>query len=386
MKPVPKIGFSEHEKKIIRNVAIYSIALCIMVVSGSWFYNSFKIKANTRIKIEKQIKTVTNFDIEAHKFAAKIHLQNGNPQKAISHLQRITAFDKKDVINHINLANAFLDAGQYQDALDSYNSIPSEELSDSLLSSICTRKGIALYYLDQKDESRNILNECINQYSESAEALCFLGQIKAAYEKDTQNVINTFENAIKLDSNYVEAWYQLARYWMQLGKYLKAREYLLHALQIDPLHAKSHARLGMIYYYLGDFEFSRISYQTAVAINPSDYNTHYNLGELYYTQLADTAKALIEFKSAIKNNADHPEANFKIGLICMKNNMIKEAIHYFENSVMKEPSNTRFLLQLAIAFERLQLKDQASITYKKILSVDDLNSIARQKLKLLGQY
>lgn len=384
MKPAFKLDFSDNEKKIIKNVSICSVVVCLIVVGGSYFYNSRRIKTATPVVTITQENTLGPLDIEAHQFIAHKQLQNGNPKKAIPHLQRILFYDKKDINNQINLAHAFLEAGQYQSALDLYNSIEAEELSDSILASLCTRKGVALYYTGRKEESKTVLNQCLSQYPQSAEALCFLGQIEAASGADSNKVIDTFEKAIQIDSNYVEAWYQLARYWMQLGKHFKAREHLLRVLQIDPLQAKSHARLGMIYYYMGNIELSRISYQTAIAINPTDYNTHYNLGELYYTRLSDTVNALKEFKSAIEEKPDHVEANFKIGLICMKNNMVKEAIHYFEKALTLESHNTRILLQLAVALERIQHKEQAKAVYERILSTDELNSIARQKLKILN--
>lgn len=384
MKSVLKTGFSAQEKKILKMVTIYSVSICLTVVSGSWFYNNYKVKAETHTNLENQQSTLIPLDLSAHQFTAERYLQSGNPQKAIPHLQRILIYNKKDINNQITLAHAFLEAGEYQKAFDSYDRIEPQDLTDSIISALCTRKAIALYYLGKKDESKKQLVECLSKYPQTAEGYCFIAQIEAGSGEDSSKVQLLFEKAVQHDSSYVEAWYQLARYWMQYKKYYKAREYLLTAIHFDPLHSKSHARLGMIYYYLGNSELSRISYQTAIAINPWDFNTHYNLGELYYSRLDDTLNALKEFKNAVKEKPDHVEANFKIGLICMKNSMFKEAIHYFERALTQEPSNTRILLQLAVAFERVQQIEQARMVYKKILNIDELNSIANQKLKLLN--
>lgn len=385
MKPVLKTDFSTYELKIIKKVALLSVSICLAVVAATWFYNTQKIKTEKQINRIYDQPTLIPLDISAHQLTATRYLQNGNPQKAIPHLQRILVYNKKDELNHITLAHAYLEAGEYQQAYDIYNRIKSENLPESTLSTICIRKAIALYYLGKMDESRKELNQCLETYPNSAEGYCFLGQIEAASKADSSKVLSLLEKSVQLDSTYVEAWYQLARYWMYYDKLFKARENLLTALEIDPLHSKSHARLGMIYYYLGNTELARTSYQTAIAINPSDFNTHYNLGELYYNQLNDTLHALKEFKKAIEVKPDHAEANYKIGLICMKNNMIKEAIHYFESALTREPSNTRFLMQLAVAYEKIGQKEHAKITYKKILKTEELNSIAHQKLKLLNQ-
>lgn len=385
MNRLSKPKFSESEIQILKKVTIFSTLACFLIVAGSWFFNFYNTKKLVHHTAPAaQQRTLSSIDIEAHRVTALKYLQSGNPNKAIPHLKRILFYDKNDSQSQLNLANAYLEAGEFSNALSLYDKLQSEILSDSILKSICTRRGVALYYLNRQSESKKALNECLTTYPQSAEGLCFLGQIEAASGTDSATIVSTFQKAIESDPSYGEARYQLARFLMQKQDYIKAREQLVKTLQTDPLHAKSHARLGMVYYYLGNIELSRISYQTAIALNPSDYNTRYNLGELYYTSIGDTTNALKEYKKAVEENPDHKEANFKIGLICMKNHMVKEAIHYFENALAPEPEDVRILLQLAVSFEKINQIEQAKDIYRRILRIDELNSIARQKLKLLN--
>ncbi|MDO5575925.1 MAG: tetratricopeptide repeat protein, partial [Fibrobacter sp.] len=182
----------------------------------------------------------------------------------------------------------------------------------------------------------------------------------------------------------VESWYQLARYHMELKEYKVARLLLLNALDIDPLHAKSHSRLGMVYYYLENPELAKNSYQTALALNPEDFNTHYNLGELYLLMFNDTVKAVNEYKTTIQLSPPHVGANFKMGSICADNKMYKEAILHFEKALETDNANIRILLQLAVAYEKLDNLYKARSVYERITKIDALNVIARQKLRLLS--
>jgi Tfp pilus assembly protein PilF len=127
------------------------------------------------------------------------------------------------------------------------------------------------------------------------------------------------------------------------------------------------------------------SYKTALAINPNDYNTHYNLGELYYTLFGDPKKALEEFKNTVQLKSNHVDANFKIGLISLENNLEKEAVTYFNKALQDAPNNTRIMMQLAVAYEKLGMQEDAVRVYQTILSYDALNDIALQKIKLLGK-
>ena len=347
-------------------------------------YQQFKIKFSTSRILKSRSSELLPIDIEAHQILAARFLSSGKPEKAIPHLQRIIPFKKYDFHVRKELGNAYLEAGYYNKALEEYDFLLQGDVPDSLSPDICARKGIALFYLGQIELSKSSLTECLSRFPSSAEAACFLGQIEATLSNQEKS-LEYLEMALQKDSTYVEAWYQLARYYTKESNYLKARNLLNHALQIDPLHEKSHSRLGMIYYYLSNPDLARASYQTALALNPDDFNTHYNLGELYYTQLEDTAQALKEYKSAVNLYPEHVEANFKIGLICMNNGMYKEAARYFEQAIANDQNNIRIMLQLAVSFEKLNLKDNALKIYNRILTIDPLNCIAKQKIRLLNE-
>jgi tetratricopeptide (TPR) repeat protein len=383
MKLALKKMLNPAEIKLLKKVAIISIASSVLIVGTIWLFQFYHIHK----KVKKpdpllQSTSLQPIDIEAHKLTARRYLQCADPERAIPHLQRTLALNNKDFQSREELANAYLDAGYYQKALEQYNLIPEKELPESINALIYARKGIASFYLGEKEQSRATLDECLTRFPKSAEAACFLGQIEATVA-DTLKSLSYLQKAIAIDSSYTEAWYQISRIKMMQGKYLDARQILLKALQIEPLHAKSHSRLGMVYYYLKNPELARTSYQTALALNPSDFNTHYNLGELYYSVLNDTVNALREFKETVKLDPMHIDANFRIGLICVRNGMLKESIRYFENALSNNPGNIRILLQQAAAFEKLSLTTEAVMVYNKILDIDVLNSIARQKIKML---
>jgi tetratricopeptide (TPR) repeat protein len=298
-------------------------------------------------------------------------------------LKRCIAFKPNNRYLRFKLASANLDAGNYEQALAGLTRLENDDVEDSLTPIMCAQKGITLFYLGNIEESRTELESCLARFPHSAEAACYLGQIVASNPESSRNALEYLNRAITIDSHYVEGWYQLARFSMQQSNYLKARKLLLGTLEIDPLHVKSHSRLGMVYYYLHDYEQAKKSYFTALALNPRDFNTRYNLGELYYSALGDTEKGLREFKIALKQNPGHVEANFKVGLICLHNTMLKEAIRYFEVAQANGPENVRVLMQLAVAYEMLGDKAAALRAYKTIADIDALNSIALQKIRYL---
>jgi tetratricopeptide (TPR) repeat protein len=396
MNLLAKIGLGDKERLIIAKVFKYSLATAVLIALGTWGIQYALIQKKTQKRTqetndptafyEKKSKDLLGIDIEAHQFTAQYYLKNDQPQRAIEHILRIIPLQRANRGLKLDLATAYLSSGQYDKALACFSKLieSGTDTNDHLSEPIRARMGLTLFNLGKIRESIEMLDNCISSGSPCAEALCYRGEVEAAVSRTPSAVEQFFTRSIQMDSSYVEAWYQLARFCMNQGDYSRARICLLHILDLEPLHVKTHSRLGMVYYYLDQPELARKSYCTALALNPGDYNTHYNLGELYYSKFNDEKHALDEFKKAIEGNPQHAEANFKIGLICLSNNMTKEAVTFFEKSRSIDPKNIRVLLQLGVAYEKLTMNLDAAKVYNSILEIDPLNRIARQKSKFLA--
>jgi tetratricopeptide (TPR) repeat protein len=391
-----KLGLSPGQVTLLAKVFKISFGLCIVLVVCIWAIRTVAVRAKMKKPaeqssavsemygyFEKKSRDLLPIDIEAHEFIAEYYLKNDQPQKAIDHILRILPVQTANRGLMLKLATAYLESGDHKSALETFTKLEGSDTADDLSASIASRKGLTLFYLGNMRASLDYLNKCVSTYPRSAEAMCYLGEVEAATSNAPGKAEEYFRKSIRIDSSYVEAWYQLARYCMGQGDYGRSRGYLMKILETEPLNAKTHARLGMSYYYLDEPEMAKKSYQTALALNPNDYNTHYNLGELYYTKDEDNAAALEEFKKTLTGNPDHGEANFRVGVICLGNNMVKEATRYLEKAAEVSPKNVRVLLQLGVAYEKLGMPDEALRIYRTILDIDACNRVAAQKVKLL---
>jgi tetratricopeptide (TPR) repeat protein len=386
---IRKSGLSQSEIIIIRKVLLGSFLLCILSVAAIWSYLKITAPHSFSEATRKHHKRYSSsvpgqpIDIEAHLQIAESYLLRGKPVESIPHLERALQLSNKDIAAQFLLARAQLEAGMYEQSLSQISEIDQSALPDTLKESVCVTTAMALFYSGKITECTRKINDCLSLFPGSARTLCFMGVVKTFNVIDSSDARRYFEEAIRHDSSYVEAWYQLGRLEMVQGDTFQARKHLLYALELDPLHVKSHARLGMLYYYMNNYSLAENSYRTTLAINPGDYNTRYNLGELLYVK-GDTVAALKEFTSVLHQKPDHNDANFRVGLISMRNNMYKEAISYFEKILQKDPANIRVILQAAVSYEKIGLLSDALTMYKRIVSIEDLNPIARQKIKMLS--
>jgi tetratricopeptide (TPR) repeat protein len=390
-----KIGLNETERAMIVRAGIVSTALCVLMVAGFWAFNFFTMERAVgaydgqtfTMEAGFGAPEIKDIDIEAHEFAARRLMQAGRPDVALPHLQRIAAirrgepaaFDALD-----RMVDAFLEVGEFGRALVAVTTLLQTAV-DAPSASLMVRKGIALYNLGEFQESSEILQQILEDDPHNAEALCFMGQMEAATQTRSPTAERFFRRAIEANPDRAETRYQFARYFENNGDYRRAREFLLEILARDPLNVRANARLGMVYYYERNAQMALKSYQTALALNPYDYNTRYNLGELYRTLFEDNEKALREFVLALEHNPNHSEANYRAGLICAQNGMMKEAIRYFEASLQGDRRDIRRLLQLAAAYERIGDKSIALSIYREITDIDPLHSIALHKIRSLSR-
>ncbi len=383
------------ERKIITWVFGASAGLSILLVSGVWAAHALSSNAerasdgeNSPTLSLQNAKTLLSIDMRAHRTVADNFIAIQQPEKAIPHLQRILAVEPGNKEALLDLATGFLAAGRYTTALELYEKLAKSNPGDSLHAIIAARKGLALFHTGRFEQSAHVLDRCLNQTPECAEALCYRGQVAAALNPQSSIPEQYYRKAHAIAPRYTEPLYQLARYLMNKPSakredYLEARELLITLLEIEPLDPKAHSRLGMIYYYLGQNELARKSYTIALALNPGDYNTRYNLGELWFSE--DKKKeALREFQHTLQENPAHLQANFRTGLILLDNNMFNEAIQALEKARQQAPGNIRILFQLAVAYERKGMPERAKAIYQRILDLDALNEVARQKMRLLS--
>jgi tetratricopeptide (TPR) repeat protein len=388
------MGLSDSESRFVVKAVTFLTVVCVLMIAGFWAYTYFtatkdKVAAPalTGASAETFSQEVTAFDLEAHEIAAQRYMLSGRPGEALPHLRRIAAAAKdkngKAAINALyNMVKAQVEIGDFGEAISTADRL-IPKVGDSLMPSVMVRKAIALYNVQRYEESSSTLRDVLNSNPNNAEALCFMGEMEAAAQTRSPTAERFFRKALEADSNYLETRYQFARYFENNGDYKNAKMFLQQVLVKDPLNVRAHARLGMIYYYEQEADMALRYYQTALALNPSDYNTLYNLGELYRTLLNDNENALAEFVKALEYSPSHSEANYKAGLVCVENEMFKEAIRYFEASLEGNRKNIRRLLQLAAAYERISDRAAALSIYKEITDIDALNSIAIQKIKYI---
>ena len=122
-----------------------------------------------------------------------------------------------------------------------------------------------------------------------------------------------FEKAIKLRSDFVEAYAQLALAYQKLNRTQEAIDAAQRAISFRPNEAWLHRNLGEVYRAAGKWSESIEAYKRAVALQ-ADYPVAYNEMGYSYRKLKQPREAIEAYKHALQTNPDYPQAHYGLGL------------------------------------------------------------------------
>ncbi len=102
--------------------------------------------------------------------------------------------------------------------------------------------------------------------------------IEKSERGDFEGAIAEFTEALKINPNNVDAYYNQAVVYSQLGNFELAIANFSQALKFDPNFVQAYVNRGSIYLQLGNNERAMADFTKALKINPNDAFGYNNLG------------------------------------------------------------------------------------------------------------
>ncbi len=196
-------------------------------------------------------------NLEAYLNLGLAYYRQGESEKAIAQYQEVIQRNKRDYRAYYNRGLAYLALNNYQQAITDYQTA-------------------LIYFPESNMKSKSLI------YNDLALAYMFL-------EKDEPAVFN-FSQAIALDSNNYNAYYNRGCVYHRQGKYQAAIEDFSQAIQLKPDLTQAYVHRGILHHEIGakdtafnDLNLALQQYQNQG--NRTQYNLVLNLKQqLFYTQ------------------------------------------------------------------------------------------------------
>ena len=186
------------------------------------------------------------------------------------------------------------------------------------------------------EEKRFYVSNAVKYYQEAiriiptyTSSLNNLGMLYYTYYNKPEVSIPYLKKAITLDTNYVEAYFNLATCEAKSGKKVDAEKHYLKLLSIDPKFMEGYVSLSAM--YAEDKQYGKILKINQNAINNGIVADilPINIGNVYYMQ-GDTLKAVSYLEKGIEINPNNRFLNSYLANYYKDKGDLDKANHYYD--------------------------------------------------------
>jgi len=140
-----------------------------------------------------------------------------------------------------------------------------------------------------------------------------LGAIYHQIKDNMDAAIVSYQTAIVLDPNNIDAFISLGEAYQDGNDLDNAIDCYLTAIKLDPNIPKLYCNLGLMLWEKGHTEESIVAYHKAISLNPKYEIAFNNLGVVYLDGSNSPEEAIIMFTQAIKHNPNYALAYYNKG-------------------------------------------------------------------------
>ena len=172
------------------------------------------------------------------------------------------------------------------------------------------KKAVDLYEIGKISDAKKI---CIIIYEKNPKNFDNLRLLNYIYfkEKNFSKALYFINKAIKINSNFAEAYIEQGNALNELKKYEEAINSFNKAIKINPNNTRAYHNKGFVLHELGNIKLAIESYNEAIKTDPNFVQSHNNLGFAFH-QLKKFSESLKSYKKAFEIN---PNFNFLLGKI-----------------------------------------------------------------------
>ena len=184
-----------------------------------------------------------------------------------------------------------------------------------------------------------------------------------------QEAIVSYDEAIRLNSEYTDAYNDRGVVRSALGNFSEGIADFERALQINPQYSVAYVNLGIARLNLNDFQQAITSFDQALKINSNFADAYLNRGKAYF-HLEKKEKAIADYDQALKINPNYVQAYDSRAIARFRLGDKKGAIEDFTQALELNPQNATAYYNRGVVRSRLGDDRGAISDYNRALEIN----------------
>jgi tetratricopeptide (TPR) repeat protein len=228
-------------------------------------------------------------------------------------------------------------------------------------------KGLTLVWVGDYEKALPYFEEAVKKDTSYAEAYFYIGYCNSELGRYNE-AVEAFKQAIRIKPDLAGAHSLLGWTYDALGLYNEAVEAYKQGIRIKPDVAELHYILGVAYGKLERYDEAVEAYKQAIRIKPDDAKAHYNLGTAY-GELGRWNEAVEAYKQAIRIKPDYAEAHLNLGVAYGSLGRHNEAVEASKQAIRIKPDFAEAHLNLGVAYGSLARNNEAVEAFKQAIRI-----------------
>jgi tetratricopeptide (TPR) repeat protein len=174
-----------------------------------------------------------------------------------------------------------------------------------------------------------------------------------------ENACASFNRAISIEPNFIEAYFNLAKVLNSLEKYTDAISSYSKCISLNSSYADAYNNRGNVYLRnLKNPEKALSDFKIYLQIIPGAWNGFYNIAQCY-SQLGQYEEAIKNYDRALEINPDNADIYFSRGVTYYELEEYEEAIKNYDRALEINPDNANVYSNKGIVYKSMKRYEDA---------------------------
>lgn len=300
----------------------------------------------------RQVLVMDPSNVEVQEQLGLVVLALGRAEEAVAVLGALHARQALGREGVLGLARAYLTMRKPGKAREVLARVYGKAEDDPI---VATEYGRALAESGQVREAEGVLKKVLQDRPSFAPAHHAMGQV-SGIKGETKAAVEHYMRAVQIDPRDTRYRLDLARVLKKQGTDESIRDAMTHLdnvvnaygrgeVPVEDRQADAYVLRGEILFAQQKYAAAMKDFEAALALDPARMDILVGFGCALY-ELARYEEAMLYFRQVLGRDRTHPDANFFLGRILLRNGDIEEAKALFERVAQRSPGRYPEALRL----------------------------------------